>query len=111
MPDICVASPRVRMCTTYCAQSACLRTCSFSVTLVHVVGSFLSADDRVDFSCEWIEGGPELWRPYAAPIFVEQMEQRGHFIIISGTPHGSNKMETAHCVPCFYFICQLMLFS
>lgn len=49
-------------------------------------------------------GGAELWRPYAAPISAAQMEQRGHFIIISGTSHGSNKMETAHSVPCFYFI-------
>lgn len=27
-----------------------------SVTLPHVVESFLSADDRVDFSCEWMKG-------------------------------------------------------
>lgn len=53
---------------------------------------------------EGVAGGAELWRPYAAPISAAQMEQRGHFIIISGTSHGSNKMETAHSVPCFYFI-------
>lgn len=48
--------------------------------------------------------GAELRRTYAAPISAVQMEQHGHFIIISGTSHGSNKMETAHSVLCFYFI-------
>lgn len=46
----------------------------------------------------------ELWCTYAAPIAAVQMERRGHFVIISGTSHGWNKMGTAHSVPCFHFI-------
>lgn len=53
-------------------------------------------------------GLAELWCTCAAPVAAAQMERRGHFVMISGTSHGWNKVETL-CRASVSF-CPLMLF-
>ena len=89
---------------TSASRSLCV---GLSVTLFHVVGSFLNVDDRLDFSCEWMKA-----LSYdGVHMLVPQMERRWLFIIISKAYHGSNIIQTAHTVPCLYFICPLIPFS
>lgn len=45
------------VCILYMTACVSMQVCAWlSVTLLHVVGSFLNPDDRVDFSCEWMRG-------------------------------------------------------
>lgn len=99
------------VCSCMCMHIVHARKCAWlSVTLLRVVGSFLSADDRVDFSCEWMKGAELWWCPYAGFLPVPQMEEHRLFIIISRLPMALTKTQTACTIPCLYFICPLMPF-
>lgn len=90
-----------------CMHGVCVQ---LSVTLLYVTGSFLNADDSLDFSCEWMKALSYDGVHMQVPSLHRKQNSPGSLSLLASLSNRApTKIHTAS--PCIHFICPLMQFS